>query len=76
MKLGDYLSLSGESFADFSKKLGVTSMTLYRWARNKSVPRRSQMAAIYKITNGAVTPGDFYDLHEDGSLERASSGES
>jgi DNA-binding transcriptional regulator YdaS (Cro superfamily) len=41
-------------------ELGVTRMTLHRWIARKCVPHDATIAAIVRITNGAVTAEDFF----------------
>ncbi len=60
MKLCDYLKSQKITAADFSKKIGVSSVSIHRWLVKKSIPRPDQMARIFEATDGAVRPEDFY----------------
>ena len=62
MKLETWLSGSNKTIAQFRKELGVSSIaTTYRYLRGERIPRPEIMRRISEITNGQVTPDDFYD---------------
>ena len=62
MKLADYIKLSATSAPALARALGVTHKAVYQWLHGDSVPRPEHMALIVRLTDGAVLPGDFYDL--------------
>lgn len=42
--------------------VGVTRAAWNDWEKRKRIPGQAIMADLYSITDGAVTPNDFYDL--------------
>lgn len=62
MTLADYLKLEGNSASRLAEATGVAVSTITRAAKGEITPSRHLMAAIYRHTNGAVTPNDFFGL--------------
>lgn len=61
--LDSWLTDNGRSHADFAKEVGVyDAAVVWKWRNGKAIPRRDAMRCIFRVTNGAVTPNDFYDL--------------
>lgn len=60
MKLNDFLRLTGMSARQFAKGIGVTPQSMSRYLHHGRVPRSQVMQRIYTVTQGAVTPNDFY----------------
>lgn len=62
MKLRDWREHAGVSTKVIAAVLGTTTMCLNYWERGIRLPRAEAMRAIFALTQGAVTPNDFYDL--------------
>lgn len=68
MKLKDYISMIGITPAEASRSLSkargivVSPQVMYLWCAGERIPRPDNMRDIYIWSQGAVTPGDFYDL--------------
>jgi len=58
MTLAEYIHAKGIKPPTFAADIGVAPMTVYRWC-NGGWPSRANMAAITRITAGAVTAADF-----------------
>ena len=57
------------SQATVAAAVGAANATVVsRWELKRHIPRPAEMAALFLVTGGAVTPNDFYDLP---SLESA-----
>lgn len=66
MQLSNYLSLHSLSFSEFGRRIGTQhARTVERYAKGQQVPNREMMARIVEVTNGDVTPNDFFGLGED-----------
>jgi transcriptional regulator with XRE-family HTH domain len=42
--------------------LGVTRAAWNDWEKRKRIPGQAIMADLYAITDGVISPNDFYDL--------------
>lgn len=67
MKLSDWLrkeNITQKEFVSLADKSGVIFSThaIAKWCQGQRIPRREEMECIYKITNAAVQPNDFYNL--------------
>ncbi len=60
MKLKHYLKLFNISKIDFSKKIGVSNVSLSRYISGERFPERKVLSKIYQSTNGLVDANDFY----------------
>jgi len=60
MKLKEYLILKKQSIEDFSLELGLSYAAVRLYVNAGRVPTPKVMRKIIEITNGAVTPNDFY----------------
>lgn len=60
MRLRDYLSHTGEKSQNFADRIGVTRQTVWFWLVGKRYPSSTTMAKIVAVTNGQVTPNDFF----------------
>lgn len=49
--------------------VGTVRQVWRDWEIGRRIPGRDFMVEIYKLTRGAVTPDDFYDLPPIGQLE-------
>lgn len=61
MTLRQYLKQNGMSQVFFSKKIGVTAVSVYRYCKG-SKPSNLIIKIIEKETNGLVTNKDFIEL--------------
>jgi transcriptional regulator with XRE-family HTH domain len=52
------------SFAALAQKLGRSRAHAFRLCRKGQLPDRADMARIQTLTEGAVTPNDFYAVSE------------
>lgn len=63
MTLSEYLTTFKISAEDFALRLSDASESgVRKWATGERIPRVDQMREIYRITEGAVAPNDFYGL--------------
>tara|TARA_Y100001951_G_C11119965_1_gene172228 strand:- start:46 stop:246 length:201 start_codon:yes stop_codon:yes gene_type:complete len=63
MNLERYIVLNGLNYSKFADKLGlVDARSIARYAGSERIPNRQVMSAIYALTEGVVTPNDFYEL--------------
>jgi hypothetical protein len=63
MKLSTYLRDHKISLGDFAGMVGLDkhgARTVNRWALGERIPRPATLARITAVTNGAVTPNDFF----------------
>ena len=60
MKLKEYLCLKRQSIEDFSRDLGLSYAAVRLYVNAGRGPTPKVMRRIVDITNGAVTPNDFY----------------
>lgn len=68
MTLDRYLKLTRTSANDFAWRLGVSSQAVSRYVAGR-VPRPEVMQRIYWLTEGAVTPNDFFELRQQKRVE-------
>ena len=70
MKLRDWRKRDGITQAQAANRIGVSVTTISRWEAGEVVPRQQQLAAVRKVTRGAVGAVDFVkhiDLFDDGA---------
>lgn len=60
MNLNDYLQTVNLSRAEFANLIGVSGQAVGRYANSKRIPEPKVMKAIVLVTDGKVTPNDFY----------------
>tara|TARA_B100000963_G_scaffold185337_1_gene161088 strand:- start:88 stop:1287 length:1200 start_codon:yes stop_codon:yes gene_type:complete len=60
MKLKSYLRLFKISNIDFSKKIGISSVSLSRYINGERLPEKSILNKIFKYTDGLVDANDFF----------------
>ena len=61
MTLQDYLKHNKMTPADFANVMGdVSEYGVRKWATGERVPRREAMRRIEQVTNGQVSPADFF----------------
>lgn len=62
MKLSTFLSERKISTADFAAKIGLSEVSITRYAASTRIPRRQHMLAIAEATEGLVTANDFFGI--------------
>ncbi len=62
MTLADYLEAKKVSATALADQANVSVSTITRAARGEIIPSRDLMAKIFEVTNGAVTPNDFFGI--------------
>ncbi len=62
MKLSEWREQKGMARSELADMIGLSSMQVYRLERGLSRPSPKVMERIVRVTDGAVTPNDFYDL--------------
>ena len=60
MTLREWIEAQNITQREAAKRLGVHEITVNRHVSGKQIPRRELMAAIERITEGAVKPADFF----------------
>lgn len=60
MQLETYLKNHDKTHESFSKEIGVSSVSVYRYATGQRIPEPETMDKIRIVTGGAVTANDFY----------------
>ena len=60
MKLKSYLKLFEISNIDFSKKIGISSVSLSRYISGERLPEKKILNKIFKLTEGLVDANDFF----------------
>ena len=67
MKLGTWLKDNNHThntFVNYAYEKGASFSihALAKWCRGVRIPRKEEMQIIYDLTDGNVTPNDFYNL--------------
>ena len=60
MKLKSYLKLFKISNIDFSKEIGISSVSLSRYISGERLPEKKILNKIFKLTEGLVDANDFF----------------
>lgn len=60
MTLSDYLRNSGLTHSAFAEKLGVSQVTVHRWATGKRFPDKETILRIEEATARKVKPADWF----------------
>ncbi len=60
MKLRNFLTQSNQTLANFSEKVGVSEVSMGRYAAGKRVPKPAILSQIVEASGGAVTANDFF----------------
>ena len=60
MKLKEYLILKKQSIEDFAREIRLSYAAVRLYVNAGRVPTPKVMRRIVDITNGAVTPNDFF----------------
>ena len=61
MELRNYLLNEQHSYTSFSKIVGVSRVTVMKWAKGRVMPRPLHVAAIFEATRGQVALQDHYE---------------
>jgi transcriptional regulator with XRE-family HTH domain len=61
MKLREWRRAHGVSQRQIADDLDVWINTISRWENGHLTPNSTNMRAIMRLTNGEVTPGDFFE---------------
>ena len=62
MQLKTYMEKNKWTVLGFAKALGVARYTLQRYLHQGRLPPPKVLEKLHALTNGAVSPNDFYDL--------------
>nr|DAG84633.1 MAG TPA: Cro protein [Caudoviricetes sp.] len=62
MKLAAYLATNAIKQNTFALIIGAKQCVVSKYCAGQQIPRPDVMLKIFKATNGAVTPNDFYDI--------------
>lgn len=62
MKLATYLATNAIKQNTFALIIGAKQCVVSKYCAGQQIPRPDVMLKIFKATNGAVTPNDFYDI--------------
>lgn len=60
MQLHAYLKLKSMSEREFATAVGHSEHGVRKWVRRERIPRPAAMRKIAELTDGAVTPGDWF----------------
>ena len=60
MKLSEWLKREGISGAEFARRAGLSEGTISLLTRDATWPTRDTAETITRVTNGEVTPNDFF----------------
>ena len=64
MNLKQFLKLKKISNADFAKNLNISTISLSRYIGGQRLPEKNILLKINDLTDGLVTPNDFYFFNE------------
>ena len=59
MRFDEWLTATSISNATFARLIGVSRETIGRWRTGDRFPNREAQAAIFKMSDGLVTPNDW-----------------
>lgn len=62
MTLKDWLAENEVSRAEFGRRIERSIEAVRRYETGERVPDKETMSRIFRETDGAVTPNDFFDL--------------
>ena len=60
MTLASFLAARNIDAASFAHQIGVKPEAVRKYLRGERIPRAQIMREIVKVTDGHVTPSDFY----------------
>ena len=64
MRFEDFLKEEQLSIARFSKKIGISEATVTKWRYCNVIPSKEGMLKVYEVTEGKVSPNDFYGINQ------------
>ncbi|QDP61038.1 MAG: hypothetical protein Tp1123DCM1511741_27 [Prokaryotic dsDNA virus sp.] len=64
MELKEYLSEKKITVRNFSDKTDIPEDTLHKYIYKVRIPNKHNMQTLFKCTDGAVSPNDFYGIKE------------
>ena len=70
MKLENFRKLNGWSYGELARRTGASDATVARrwclpsYEKQSTIPAHAFMKRILEISDGAVTPNDFYDFDD------------
>lgn len=70
-KLRQWRLKAGRTVRDLAAEIGCTRVTWYSWEDGNNIPSAPFMQNIVNLTDGAVTPNDFYALPASGARRAA-----
>jgi transcriptional regulator with XRE-family HTH domain len=71
MKLADWLIAQNLSHQEFGDRIGKSQAAVSRYASGKRMPDEETLIAIFRATDGEVSPNDFVALPEITADDRA-----
>lgn len=60
MVLSEYLRNNNVTYTAFAKRVGVSRVTVMKWATGRIMPRPEHISSIFEATRGSVTLKDVY----------------
>ncbi len=60
MSLSEYLKSKNLTYTAFAKRVGVSRVTVMKWATGRIMPRPAHISTIFEATRGSVTLKDVY----------------
>lgn len=71
MKLQTYLDRNKISQSAMAKALGISAVAVHRYVRGTRLPEHAVLAKLLTLTDGQVTPNDFYEIPTTGVSDHA-----
>ncbi len=62
MTISEYLIHRDIKAAQFAIMLQTSKASVSKWINGTSVPNAAMLAKIHEVTDGDVTPNDFFDF--------------
>lgn len=62
MTLDEWLISTGMTERECGRRIGRAQATVNRYRQHKQLPRKPDIIKLYRLSEGAVQPNDFYDL--------------
>jgi transcriptional regulator with XRE-family HTH domain len=62
MTLTEYLHANDLTASEFARRMGVSPQAVHRYCDGGRVPRKPEMEKILDLTDGLVTPNDFFGV--------------
>jgi transcriptional regulator with XRE-family HTH domain len=62
MTLTEYLHANKLTASEFARQMGVSPQAVHRYCDGDRLPRKSEMEKILELTDGVVTPNDFFGV--------------